>query len=454
MILIAEIVSIGDEIALGKILDTNAQWISRQLTELGIRVLYHSTIGDDGVAMLDAFRLAASRADFVIITGGLGPTEDDLTRQTIAEMLKAPLVKDDELLQTIREMFVRRGQIMPESNEIQAYLPQGTQAIPNPHGTAPGIDATFSWFSSPAYFSFPTNFSAEQNDSRKSHQVRLFALPGVPAEMREMWFDTLQPRLAEQFSYGRAIKSRVIHTFGRGESQIEAMLPHLIRRDHDPRVGITASEGVITLRIVADRENESACNAALQPIANVIYERLGDLIFGENDETLQSVVVKELMRRNETLATVEFGTGGLLSYHLSLVSNAISSYRGGLANPSPDIQRNIFGRILFESENYEISDESQKREIIKIAAASRSFLGTDHVLIVGRYPVNRAADEASPVWLTHAYANGNETLTTTQSFPYGMHPAIIDSLFVKRALNLLRLFFLNNRLDSQRNASQ
>ncbi|MDR1384654.1 MAG: CinA family protein [Planctomycetaceae bacterium] len=439
---IAEIISIGDEITIGKILDTNAQWMSRQLTELGIRVLYHSTIGDDGGAMLDAFRLAASRADLVIITGGLGPTEDDLTRQSIAEMLRTPLVKDDGLLQTICEMFARRGRIMPESNEIQAYLPQGTQVIPNPHGTAPGIDATFPWLSSPTYFSLSTNVSAEQNDSRKSHQVRLFALPGVPAEMREMWFETVQPRLAEQFSYGRTIKSRVIHTFGQGESQIEAMLPHLIRRDHDPRVGITASEGVITLRIVADRENESTCDAAIEPIANLIYNRLNDLIFGENDETLQSVVVKELIRRNETLATVEFGTGGLLSYHLSIVPDANQCYRGGFVNLSPDILQNVFGQKILELENQDISEDSQEQEIMKLAAAARSFFGTDHVLVAGRYPINRAADSDLPVWLAHAHVNGdnNETLVTTQSFPYGMHPAIIDSLFVKRTVNMLRLF--------------
>ena len=196
---IAEVISIGDEITIGQILDTNSQWLSQRLTELGIRVMYHTTVGDDVAAMLDVFHKAASRADLILMTGGLGPTADDLTRMVIAEMRGVPLVQDDELLQTIRNRFASRGLVMPASNAIQASMPEGSVAIPNLNGTAPGIDMTF---------------------SVGDREVRLCALPGVPAEMREMWNATLAERIARHYAKGQVIKSRSIHTFGRGESQV------------------------------------------------------------------------------------------------------------------------------------------------------------------------------------------------------------------------------------------
>ena len=414
--IIAEVISIGDEITIGKILDTNSQWLSQRLTELGIRVLYHTTVGDDIAGMLDVFRKAVSRADMVIATGGLGPTADDLTRQVIAEMMGVPLVQDDKLLQTIREMFASRGRIMPESNIIQASLPEGSVAIRNPNGTAPGVDATI-----------------RQN----GREVRLFALPGVPAEMREMWHDSLAQRIASHYSQGMVIKSRTIHSFGQGESQIEQMLPNLISRDHNPRVGITASDAVISLRIVAERDSETECDAAIEPVAALIYERLGPLIFGEDADTLPGVVIAELLRRNETLGTIEFGTGGMLSHDLALVPDSQICYHGGLTNlPDNDLQNAFFGKLHAGKPFGSQADASvEKQRISDIALAGRQFFGTDHTLVVGRYPNGTAASGIDQqVWLAHADARGVET----ESFLFGGHPALIDQLFVKRAVDLLR----------------
>jgi nicotinamide-nucleotide amidase len=408
---IAEVISNGDEITIGQILDTNSQWLSRRLTELGIRVMYHTTVGDDVAAMLDVFHKAASRADLVISTGGLGPTADDLTRMVIAEMLGVPLVQDDELLQTIRNRFESRGLVMPLSNVTQAAMPEGSVAIPNPNGTAPGIDVTF------------------QIGER---EVRLFALPGVPAEMREMWNGTLAERISRHYAKGQVIKSRSIHTFGRGESQVEQMLPNLTDRNHDPRVGITANDAVITLTIVAERESEAACDAAIDPVATLIYEQLGDLVFGEGTDTLPGVALAELQRRNETLATVEFGTGGLLSHDLAhesaLVPDVPACYHGGLANLPDDMLCKLFAG------NAQNPQQNGQQFVADIAVAARRFFGTDHLLIVGPYPTS-AVDTAPPVWLAHAHAKGVDT----QSFQYAGHPALIDQLFVKRAVNMLRL---------------
>jgi len=410
----AEILSIGDEITIGRILDTNSQWLSQRLTELGIRVLYHTTVGDDVTAMLDVFQKAASRADLVISTGGLGPTADDLTRAVIAELLGVPLVRDDELLETIHNRFRSRGITMPPANVIQAFMPVGSVAIPNKNGTAPGIDVTF---------------------HRSEREIRLCALPGVPAEMREMWHGELAGRIAQQYAKGQVIKKRSIHTFGMGESQVEQLLPNLIERDHDPLVGITADEAVITLTIVAERENDAACDAAIEPIAALIYERLGNLVFGEGSETLPGVVLAELRRRHETLATVEFGTGGLLSHDLAhesgLASDAPACYYGGMANLPDAVLSQLF---VGDIQN---RDPNSQQFVADIAVAARCFFGTDHVIVIGAHPSitdSTPTGTAPLVRLAHAHAKGIDT----QTFPYAGHPAIIDQLFVKRAVNMLR----------------
>jgi nicotinamide-nucleotide amidase len=416
---IAEIISIGDEITIGKILDTNSQWLSRRLTELGVRVLYHTTVGDDVTAMLDVFRKAALRADLILATGGLGPTADDLTREAIAVTLGVPLVQDEELLQGIRNRFQSRGSVMPPANAVQALMPQGSVAIPNPNGTAPGIDVTF---------------------HINEREVRLCALPGVPAEMREMWNATLAGRLASHYAKGQVIKSRSILTFGAGESQVEQMLPNLVGGDHDPRVGITADDAVITLTIVAERESEAACDAAIDPIAAFIYEKLGKLIFGEGTDTLPGIAIEELRRRNETLATVEFGTGGLLSHdlahELTLRPDGPTCYHGGLANLPADVLQQLLtayccaGGICMQSPK-----QNAQQHVADIAATARRFFGTDHLLVVGQYPTPALAADAPPlVWLAHDHAKGVDT----QSFPFAGHPALLDQLFVKRAINMLR----------------
>ena len=410
---IAEVISIGDELTIGKILDTNSQWLSQRLTELGIRVMYHTTVGDDIAAMLDVLHKAASRANLVIMTGGLGPTADDLTRLVLAKMLDVPLIQDNALLQTIRKRFESRGLVMPPANAGQAAMPEGSVAIPNPNGTAPGIDATY---------------------HVQQREVRLYALPGVPAEMREMWNGTLAERIAQLYAKGQVIKSRSILTFGAGESQVEQMLPNLIDRNHNPRVGITADGAVITLTIVAEQESEAACDAVMEPDAALIYERLGNLIFGEGTDTLPGVVLAELRRRKETLATIEFGTGGLLSHDLAhesaLFPDAPVCYRGGLANlPDNDLRNVFFGRT---HPGMPLGSD-EKQRISNIARAGWQFFGTDHLLLVGHYPMPTV--DAEPfVHIAHAHAKGVDT----QSFQYAGHPALIDQIFVKRAVNMLR----------------
>src|SRR6056297_245707 len=201
---IAEVIAIGDEITSGAKLDTNSQWLSTQLGSLGIRVLYHSTVGDSLEACTNVFRLAARRASIIVTTGGLGPTADDLTRQALADAIASSLEFNPQAMAHIESIFKYRNREMPERNRVQAMFPRGSQVIPNPQGTAPGIDLLMR---------DPVLIAADQASHEKISQpsrslpgesteqpARLFALPGVPAEMRSMYEDTVRPRLIEQLN--------------------------------------------------------------------------------------------------------------------------------------------------------------------------------------------------------------------------------------------------------------
>ncbi len=232
----AEVISVGDELTSGQRLDTNSQWISQRLGELGIRTIRHTTVGDDLSANISAFREAAARARYVIVSGGLGPTLDDLTREAMATAFDCPLQLHEPSLAHIEQMFVRRSRPMPERNRVQAMLPQGSQPIPNPHGTAPGIDLQI---------------------ASGTNRCRMFALPGVPAELKQMWQETVEPRIENELgSTEGPLRYYAIKVYGIGESDVEVKLPTLIARSRIPTVGITVSRATITLRIAGRARTE------------------------------------------------------------------------------------------------------------------------------------------------------------------------------------------------------
>lgn len=288
--LIAEVMSIGDEIISGQRLDTNTQWLAAQLSSLGIDVRFHSSVGDDLANQVAAIQQSINRADIVLMTGGLGPTADDLTRTALAAAAKVELELISAELLKIEQMFARYGREMPANNKIQAYFPKGSQVIPNPEGTAPGIDLTVS------------------NSSGRS--CRLFALPGVPVEMQQMWNATVQPTIRELANSDATYQFHTLHCFGAGESAIEAMLPELIQRGRDPKVGITASAATITLRVSTRGKSVIACQQKMEPTIQTIRDCLGDLVFAENDITLPEVVLGQLRANKFTVAISDQGLDG------------------------------------------------------------------------------------------------------------------------------------------------
>ena len=286
----AEVIAIGDELTTGQRLDTNSQWLSAELGLLGIPVLFHTTVCDTLEAGVEAFRIAAARCELVLATGGLGPTADDLTRDVLAAVAGEPLELSVAALEAVESRFARRAVAMPESNRRQAMFPRGTRIIPNPNGTAPGID-----------------LDVRRPDGGTS---RIIALPGVPSEMREMWRGTVEAALAAMLPDAGVFVHRRIKCFGAGESAVEALLPDLIHRGRDPLVGITAHEATITLRIVARGRDEVECRAKIAPTERTIRECLGLHVYGVEDDEVEDAAVRALVNAGQTLGTIEIGTEG------------------------------------------------------------------------------------------------------------------------------------------------
>jgi nicotinamide-nucleotide amidase len=313
-----EIVAIGSELVSGQRLDTNSQWLSRRLGDLGIAVGYHTTIGDDLEQNIAAFRLASTRADLVVTTGGLGPTQDDLTREALAAVAGVPLVEDSASLEAITALFARRGRVMTERNRVQALFPRGAEVLPNPIGTAPGIGLEVG-------------------------RALFYCLPGVPHEMTRMFDEQVVPRLRARGRAGRVLVHHTIHLFGKGESEIEAEALDLTARGHRPEVGITVHEATISFRVTGEGADEDEARAVIQPTLELIRRRFGDLVVGEQGEDVAHALVRELERTGTTLATAESCTGGLVAHWITTVAGVSRFYPGGVVSYTPTAKVELLG---------------------------------------------------------------------------------------------------------------
>ncbi len=394
----AEIIAIGDELTTGQRVDTNSQWLSQQLVNLGFEVVRHTTIGDDLPINVEAFRSAAKLADVVITTGGLGPTADDLTRDALAEAAGVELKMDNHSLERIEAMFKRSGRKMPANNRRQAEFPVGADPIDNHGGTAPGIDMKLRGDGSSA---------------------RFFCLPGVPIEMKQMWEESVSPSLENISSDQGITRHYLVRCFGVGESRLEEMLPNITSRGHYPRVGITATKGTLTLRLFADGETEQECYEAMQPTLETIREKLGKLVFAEGpgkegEVELHEIVLTALAEQRKSLVVQEAMTEGLIGNWMIQASDNASNMVGGFAG----------GEIAKSF----LDDES---ELKQIAIKHRIDKAADYAILVGS-PTQKEETTVVPVVVVSEADQHFKHVTLIG------HPEIHKPIVAKHALKLLR----------------
>lgn len=415
---IAEVISLGDELVSGQRLDTNSQWISLQLNELGIPTAFHSTVGDNFKQSLQVFETAVQRADIVVATGGLGPTADDLTREIIARVAGVKLERDPEVVSHIRQMYSRRNVQMPESNLVQADFPAGASVIHNPEGTAPGIDFFFS------------------SDRGHSRECRIFALPGVPAEMKQMWSLHVVPVLHEMLGTASVIRYRTLHVFGEGESAIESMLPNLVQRGKDPTTGITASAATITLRVSTSGADEAECQRKIEPVLQTIKQTLKELVFGADGETLADVVIGALKQRGQTVAVVDAGLHGDVASALAVADHDRTALRNAIL-PAPN---------LFSSnpESVASSDPTiHSTSLLDWAKRARQENNTDFGIAVGPIDRDPAMVESGKSVFGVSIAGPDskgQSSVSEKEYVFRGHSSWRQQRAVKQVLNQLRLF--------------
>ncbi len=298
----AIILSIGDELTTGLTTNTNAAWLGRKLSILGIHCRLQLTVGDQQAAIIAAIRECLGHCDFLLITGGLGPTKDDVTRSALAEAIGQPLVRDDAALRDLEAFFERIGRTMTANNRLQALRPASARCITNSCGTAPGIIA-------------------------RSGNTEIFVMPGVPKEMMAMFEHALRPIL-EQVTGSVIQQIGKLNICGVGESWVGEQIADLMLRGVNPSVGTTVHDGIVSVRIYATGPRDKVAAMVAQK-ADVVRRRLGALIFSEDDVTLEQVIAAQLIRRRETIATAESCTGGMVAMMLTDVPGSSHYFSRG-----------------------------------------------------------------------------------------------------------------------------
>jgi nicotinamide-nucleotide amidase len=317
-----EIIGVGTELLLGQIINTNAAWIGQRLADVGWDCLRHTVVGDNTERIAEAIREALGRADAVLLTGGLGPTQDDVTREALAEVAGVTLVRQPELEAWLRERFGGMGvQRMAEMNLRQADVPEGARTIDNPRGTAPGL--------------------IMEIDGKP-----VYAVPGVPREMEGMLEQVVLPDLAARAGEGRAIVSRTLRTAGVGESRLAERLTPMweeVGAGRQVTMAYLASPGEVRVRLTAVGHTREQALAGIAPVEARVREELGDIVYGTDDETLEAVVGRRLGERGLTLATAESLTGGLLGGRITGIPGASDYYLGGVVAYATDAKASRLG---------------------------------------------------------------------------------------------------------------
>lgn len=418
----AELISVGTELLLGEILDTNSQYISQRLPALGIDLYYRTTVGDNLGRLVAALELALSRSDIVIMTGGLGPTEDDLTREAIAEALGETPFVDEDAARALRAFFQARGVAFPERNVKQAWLIPSASFIPNPRGTAPG------WWV----------------EKKRDNDVTQYivAMPGPPAEMTQMWDAEVAPRLRE-IAGGEVLISRTLKTAGVGESRVDELLSPLLKSSN-PTIGIYAKADGVHVRIAAKARDEAEARRLIEPLEAEARRLLGGIVWGADDQTLEAAVGALLRERGLTLATMESCTGGLLASTITDVEGSSDYFLGGFVaySAAMKVQCGVDSTLIERHGVY------SPEVAADMARAAREALGAAYGVgvtgVAGREPVaDGPAGELKPPGTMHiAVHDGARAEHVSYTFYQGREAtkrrAVTTALFLLRRAVLER----------------
>jgi len=413
----AEIISVGTEILLGEITDTNAAFLAGELPQLGIDLYWVTQVGDNRGRMLEALHRAWSRSDLIILSGGLGPTEDDITRESIAEMLGEETRLDPDLEKWLRGLFDRIGYEMPERNLKQATLVPSAKAIPNPKGSAPG------WWVS--------------RDNRI-----LLAMPGPPSEMKRMWKREIKEEL--RLALGDVvIFSRTFKIFGLGEANVDEMLGSLLSSDN-PTIGVYAKQTGIEVRLTAKADNEEDAKSMITPMEEQIHSLFGDKIWGIDDDVIEQVVGDLLLDQGLTLATMESCTGGLLANLITDVPGSSVYFKGGFVTYSNEMKAEYGVDSGLLAKHGAVSSQVSEA----MAEAVRNRLGADiGIGITGvAGPEKREDKPIGTIYI--GISDRKETRSIHAIFP--QHRPRIKRYAVMSALNELRHLLLQSQADSNR----
>ena len=402
----AEILSCGTELLLGHITDTNATYLAQSLAALGIDLYFVSQVGDNQGRIVETLRRAWERSDLIIMTGGLGPTEDDLARESISELLGETMQVDPRLEAELRSIFSARHATMPERNIKQATLIPSAQALPNPRGTAPG------WM--------------VEKDGRI-----IVAMPGVPREMYQMWEHEVVPRLSAYT--GGLIFTRILRVWGLGESTVEERLDALLHNTN-PTIATYAKNDAIDVRITAKAGTQEQAEQLVAGMEAQARQILGHYVFGVDKDTLQSVVGRHLIERNQWLAVMESLTGGLLASTITDQPDSSKHFTGGVVAYSPDLKVQM-GVPRETIERYGTVSEETARAM---AHAIRDYFHADYGLgITG--VAGPDMQEGKPVGTVYIAIDGPEGVVTGMGPGWRASREDNKRLATLAALNLLRL---------------
>ncbi|MGD0623140.1 MAG: competence/damage-inducible protein A [Thermodesulfobacteriota bacterium] len=407
----AEIIAIGTELLLGQIVDTNSAYIAQQLTTVGLDLHFKATVGDNLERLKTTLQTALTRSDFIITTGGIGPTLDDVTREAVAEVLGRPLVFQQHLHDQINDFFRRLGRAMSPNNRKQAYIPEGAIPIENPVGTAPG-------------------FIAEQDGKA------IIAVPGVPHEMRYFMGHGVLPYLREKLGVHEVIVSRVLKLFGIGESVVDEKLKDLIEKGTNPTIGLLAHTqiGEIHVRLTAKAAEKAQAETLNASLEAEIRARLKDFIFGADEESCESVLSSLLRRAGLSLAVAETDFGSSVIQTLKGMEGNTDFFRLGLTLVNPDMAQRLLNvpRPFMNDRGLTSAEEAKGlAEGVRNLAAADLGLG-----LTGKTGKEKGQDHL--IYIALAHPQGTEC--TEQRWPFAMR--FIENRMTKMALAQIRKYLM------------